>query len=290
MTHLSRRRLIGRGVTAALLLSSHSVARSDEFLSGRRRLRFSLTVKPIANETVSDQCLWCYLPATRIDAQQLLTTHVTTDHEILLDDLGQNILLVPIKQLLAYQQKVFTLSIEIRTVGLAKDNPTREPGNWLQPSRYIESADAAIQSLSQLLRRSSIVDTAKAIFDWVSANIRFAGYDADDKGAAFALESRAGDCTEYAALVVALARANGIPARMMGGYVLTQDAAPKAQDYHNWAELYCDNQWIIVDAQKSVWQPHYEHYICFRIYTDRKTNPIGSAHRFRVTDGISLSL
>lgn len=62
------------------------------------------------------------------------------------------------------------------------------------------------------------------------------------------LECRSGDCTEHAALTVALCRAAGIPARNVGGleYLVLRDGGPAA-GYHAWAEVWLGS-WIGVDA------------------------------------------
>lgn len=71
------------------------------------------------------------------------------------------------------------------------------------------------------------------------------------RGAATAtevLEERAGDCTEHAALTVALLRAAGLPARNVGGIVYLTDADGNAvAGYHAWSEVWI-GQWIGVDA------------------------------------------
>ena len=62
------------------------------------------------------------------------------------------------------------------------------------------------------------------------------------------LQSRAGDCTEHAALTVALCRAAGIPARNLSGleYLVLRDGGAMA-GWHAWAEVWL-GQWVGVDA------------------------------------------
>ena len=118
---------------------------------------------------------------------------------------------------------------------------------------------------------------------------QYAGYLADDLGALSALEHRRGDCTEYADLVVALARANGIPARMVGGYVTDRDCGPRPQDYHNWAELYHEGAWRVVDAQKGICLEQGSQYVAFRIYRDAPINAVGLAHRYRLQGELQVT-
>lgn len=60
--------------------------------------------------------------------------------------------------------------------------------------------------------------------------------------------NRSGDCTEYAVLTVALARAVGWPARVvLGVSILNSDDSLSAYG-HAWAEIWHDEKWEIVDA------------------------------------------
>lgn len=61
-------------------------------------------------------------------------------------------------------------------------------------------------------------------------------------------------CQGYSAMVIALARASGIPARLVYGHHLSQPIAIWANESkvsnrdHFWAELYVNGRWMIVDA------------------------------------------
>jgi transglutaminase-like putative cysteine protease len=56
------------------------------------------------------------------------------------------------------------------------------------------------------------------------------------------LTTRKGDCNEHAVLFTALARAAGLPARVVAGVVYINDAFY----YHAWAEVWL-GQWVAVD-------------------------------------------
>jgi transglutaminase/protease-like cytokinesis protein 3 len=59
---------------------------------------------------------------------------------------------------------------------------------------------------------------------------------------------RSGDCTEFAVLTTALARAMNIPARMIIGTVLLEDNAQISAFGHAWTEVYLDDKWQVIDA------------------------------------------
>ena len=58
------------------------------------------------------------------------------------------------------------------------------------------------------------------------------------------LEMRAGDCNEHAVLLAALARAVGLPARVVAGVVYLDGAFL----YHAWNEVWLGDGWVSVDA------------------------------------------
>lgn len=251
-----------------------------------RHLRFNLTFGNRIDRELVDQRFWCYLPASTEHGQRLREVQVSAPYLLQKDPWGHRILELWFDRVPPLAQKVVRVTA---VVGFDAADPGQvERGLWTTPERFIESDAPQIQALAQQLRRADELAGARAIFDWVRTNMRYAGYLAEDIGALQGLRTLRGDCTEYADLVVALARANGMPARMVGGYVTDRDAAPRPQDYHNWAEIHLGGRWHVVDAQKENWRPASDQYIAFRIYRDAPINPIGLAHRYRVQGELDI--
>jgi len=78
---------------------------------------------------------------------------------------------------------------------------------------------------------------------WVCRKLRKRSRGAATASALEALRSGGGDCTEHAALVTALARAAGLPARQAFG--LVQDG--EGFQFHAWAEVHAGGRWVPVD-------------------------------------------
>ncbi len=244
-----------------------------------RRLRFTVTFSNPHQRSLPNQRFWCYLPAN-LPQQQLRQVQVSMPHQIESDPLGHRILALVFDEVAPLAQKVVSVTVELAVDPAVAQSALPDPAAWLHAERFIEVGDARIAAQAAALQRAHQNEGARAIFDWVQNHIRYAGYVADDLGALHALTQGRGDCTEYADLVVALARANRIPARMVGGYVVNGDATPRPQDYHNWAELYLDGRWRVLDAQKGEWLPDPGRYLAFRIYRDVPINHVGLAHRY----------
>jgi transglutaminase-like putative cysteine protease len=255
-----------------------------------RRLRFNLTFSNPFTRPLARQVYYGYLPADLGPRQQPAAIDVSAPYRVEQDALGHRVLVLAFDALPPLAQKIVGVTVGVTADGGAAAPLREAPAVWLGPERWIESTAAPIVALAATLRRADAAQTARAVYDWVAANLEYAGYLPDDLGALRALADRRGDCTEYATLAVALCRANGIPARMMGGYVCDRDVAPRAADYHNWAEVCLDGEWRLLDAQKRRFLAAPEQYIVFRIYRDRATNAVGLAHRYRVDGQMTVAV
>jgi len=128
------------------------------------------------------------------------------------------------------------------------------------------------------------VQHLKQAYSWVAENIAYAGYIEEDRGALYALRNKRGDCTEYMYLFSALARSQGIPTRGVGGFVIADDAVLKARDFHNWAEVYLDRKWRVVDPQHKKFLQTEPDYIAMRLLFDRDDGAIGNTQGFSHAD------
>jgi hypothetical protein len=125
--------------------------------------------------------------------------------------------------------------------------PSRDSAlaRWLQPEPLIQSRDPRIASQARLIvgggRDRSPARAAELLTHWVHDNLR-RQVAASAPSAEQVLETRRGDCNEYATLYVALARAAGLPSRTVSGLVYLNGRFY----YHAWAEVYLGD-WVAVD-------------------------------------------
>lgn len=116
---------------------------------------------------------------------------------------------------------------------------------YLQPEKYIESADEDIKDIAYVLKEKEDIETVKNYYDFILKSLDYGGYNPFSLGAEKALESGSGDCTEYSDLLTALCRASGIPARVIEGYTCEKGDRSIG---HNWAEVYFqDIGWVPLD-------------------------------------------
>jgi transglutaminase-like putative cysteine protease len=95
---------------------------------------------------------------------------------------------------------------------------------------------------------------ARALYDHVIDRMRYMKYgDGWGQGdAVYACDARTGNCTDFHAYFIALARTAGIPARFAIGAAIPSDRNNGGIDgYHCWAEFYADGKWWPVDISEA---------------------------------------
>ncbi len=120
---------------------------------------------------------------------------------------------------------------------------------FTDPSPFVESDDPGIVSLARGIvgEEQDPVAAARKLVAWVHDNV--------DKEPALTVPSarevakaRRGDCNEHAVLLTALARAVGIPAKVVAGTVYGDlGAGEEGFYYHAWSELWLGS-WVSADA------------------------------------------
>lgn len=119
-------------------------------------------------------------------------------------------------------------------------------------NRWLESDDPAIRRAA----REAIGDAAGAqarmrrLARWVRDHIDEKTLDVGYASARETLDARAGDCTEHAVLLAALARALGIPARVVSGLAYAPRWAGRDHVFvpHAWVEAWTGERWEGFDA------------------------------------------
>lgn len=117
---------------------------------------------------------------------------------------------------------------------------------YLLPSRYCES-DQFQGFVTQAFGDLRGGALAAALIEWVADNLNYtSGSSTGSTTAVMTFANRHGVCRDYAHLLVALARAGGIPARCVSAYA--PDVSPP--DFHAVAELWLDGAWRLADATR----------------------------------------
>jgi transglutaminase-like putative cysteine protease len=233
-----------------------------------RTLRYSFNLKNTGNQLIKKAEFWAQAPVKQTATQKVIQIKTSHSHEILTDNLGNQTLHFELTNIPPYAARKINITTELK---LAKTiNPIQKKLKFLEEEPFIQVSHSEIQTIAKKLGTNKPLVTIENIFNWVAKHIQYAGYIPENRGALYALRQKRGDCTEYMYLFTALARANGIPARGLAGYIYKQDTVLKPQDYHNWAEFYLDGKWQLADPQNKVFMDKQSDYIVMRILSPKE--------------------
>jgi len=272
-----------------LCLNSVSVWATEPSYPILRDIQYGFTLRNKTNQILKEAEFWAYAPVKLTSTQKCLKIEVSHPYQLIVDDLGNQILYFRFENLPPYAVKPITIKASLGLSDIPHPIPISDIHPFLRPEKHIESDHPELQQFAKKFESATPRETAKNVFRWVANNISYAGYLRDSRGALYALRNKRGDCTEYMCLFAALCRANRIPARGIGGYVCRESSFLEPSSYHNWAEFYEEGAWRIGDPQKNIFMQNSSQYIAMRIIGESSKNPMGEFNRFRST-GDSLEV
>ena len=134
---------------------------------------------------------------------------------------------------------------------------------YLAPNALVPVGHEILQpilaEIHQMRADDSPAATARAIYDWVVDNVEYkkVGSGWGNGDTFWACTERYGNCTDFHALFVSLARSEGIPARFEIGFPVPLDrTAGEISGYHCWVQFYLPERgWIPIDASEAAKHP-----------------------------------
>lgn len=141
------------------------------------------------------------------------------------------------------------IECEIRASGMPGELPSAAAADsaakYLGTSPTVQSSHISIRTVAAEIA-DGVMEPAKRVqkvIAWMQRNIEKAPLDVFS--ALDVLHLRKAECQGHAYLYTALARALGIPTRMVSGLVYSEDL--KGFLFHSWAESMVGNRWVAVD-------------------------------------------
>ncbi len=268
----------------ALLLVAASASRAaDEpgIVKGFDDFEFVYRVK--LPEIKGDARLW--IPLAKTDAFQTVTREeisIPIKWEIIQDrDYGNDICV------LHPQPADSGKTIELRYRVIRKEKSAypakgEDPARFLRPEKLVP-VNETFKTLAEqaTVGKKDDLERAKALYDHVLGRMR---YDKSGTGwgrgdAVYACDAKTGNCSDFHAYFIALARSISIPARFAIGATIPADKNEGAiEGYHCWAEFFADGRWVPVDISEAWKNPKLADYYFGH-------NP---ANRFELTKGRDL--
>lgn len=128
-----------------------------------------------------------------------------------------------------------------------------ETRTWLEPTFMIDFTEPEFEPLRQELTARGSPASRAQLVEYVAGLVE-ASDERDWDLASVVARRRKGDCSEHAVLTAALARLQGIPARVVIGVVLVSEEQKHGAFGHAWAELLEDGEWKVADAALHDWE------------------------------------
>jgi transglutaminase-like putative cysteine protease len=129
------------------------------------------------------------------------------------------------------------------------------PQKYLSPERLVPDNET-FSGIAREVTRGKTTDLARAraLYDHVIRKLRYAKYGSGwgVGDAVYACDARSGNCSDFHAYFIALARAAHIPARFAIGAAIPSERNDGGIDgYHCWAEFFADGKWVPVDVSEA---------------------------------------
>jgi transglutaminase-like putative cysteine protease len=256
-----------------------------------KTVSYRFLVRNTTNQPVPSANFFVHAPLNQTGTQRCLRIESSHPYEIITDSPAGPLLRFTFENFPPYASKTIsiraTLSLDAAPIKIAETDDPRRFAVALSDS---DAQAVAIRQLANGLKTKNVSGTAANLYRWVADNINYTGYSSRAKGASRTFSNRQGDCTEFADLFVALARAADIPARRVSGYLAGGSGLLKPEAYHDWAEFYDNGVWRIADPQQRNFDARYTHYIAMQKEDHSPpVGPMGGFYRFYV-DGEGLEV
>jgi tetratricopeptide (TPR) repeat protein len=138
----------------------------------------------------------------------------------------------------------------------ASGPPPRDAAAWLGPSENFDPASSTLRKLGKELKGKNAVETVHNVQAWMSKNIAYKQTEKsitkfDFKNVDEIVKRGHAECRGHAALVTALCRAAGVPARPVWG-IYFHPGEKGGFDSHNWVEVHIPGcGWVPLDPRTS---------------------------------------
>ncbi len=242
--------------------------------------RYEVTLPAIEKEAR----MW--IPLAKSDAFQTVTLKSITEpttHEVLVDSTeGNNILFFNLAAADSGKKVIVEYDVDRKEKGSYASDPV-DAKQYLEVPDDVDSIDLINATAEELVSgHEGELMKARALYDFVMDSMAYKKADGGwgQADVSYACNALSGNCTDYHAYFVALARAANIPARFAIGASIPSGRDEGGVDgYHCWAEFYADGKWWPVDISEadkftSLSMYYFGHHPANRIELSRGRNLI----------------
>ena len=235
------------------------------------KVHLSLTLVNQGPGEPEKQNLWVALIQSVPPYQEVLSTEITpAEYVVVIDEYGNQYAEFDFSEHPSGTSKVVEIDYRIVVNELAYDLSVCEGellDEYTGSELHIESANPQIVALASELSqgKKTACQQVRAFYDYIGDELVYS-FNGNNWGAQAALGPMGADCTEYASLLVALSRAQGIPARYFEGLLYLENGTKDlARLEHAWADVYLPGiGWVSSDptlGRSSIYrETYFAHY------------------------------
>lgn len=258
-----------RSLLAASVLFSGLAARvalADPYVAGQDSYEFRYEVKMPELKTGDKAELW--LPLASSDAFQTVERTVSAPGLKVTESSDPDFNNTVLHVTAGPADAAKTVTVDYKVKRLEKTayaaDPKAKLDLYLRSERLVPRNDRFKKIATEVTAgRTTTQDKARALYDYVFKEMK---YDKSGSGwgrgdATYACDAKTGNCTDFHALFIALARSIGIPASFAIGFTIpAEGTAGKIAGYHCWAEVLADGKWLPVDISEAAKAPQFKDY------------------------------
>ena len=170
-----------------------AIAATDAFLHSideHRQIQYSFSIQNMRNTLLSTAEMWCHAPVKETSFQHCLRLESSEPNELVLDNLGNQILHFTFSNFPPLATKIITIKSDPELSNKSRPVEVERLKIFLQPEQNIESDHLQIVQLARRLKGPDQLNTVQNIFKWVSDNIKYVGYLRNTRGALYALRNK----------------------------------------------------------------------------------------------------
>jgi transglutaminase-like putative cysteine protease len=200
------------------------------------------------------QNIWVALIRDFPPYQHVLSMQISPkDYQLVVDEYGNHYAEFDFSKQPAGTTQTINIDYQVAVNELGYDLSSCQgelPDEFIQPELHIESANPQIVALASKLSRGkdTVCQQVRAFYDYIGDQLVYSP-NGQNWGAQAALGPMGADCTEYSDLLVALSRAQHIPARYFEGLLyLDKGTQAIAQTEHAWPDVFMPSiGWVALD-------------------------------------------
>lgn len=203
------------------------------------------------------------LPKDYKERQKIHTIKYSKRPKLQFNEFGSKYATFAFERLRANTELKVAMFIEIKDydwttanlIGQPKTLKKKHRKRLTKNSDYYELPDDFVLPV-EIDNQDTISKKVEIIHDFVVNHLEYQTFLGKDLGATHALTKKLGDCTEYAALMIALCRKQNIPARQVSGFTAKKSSGLLGEIFkssnHAWVEVFFDEYgWIPFDPTHS---------------------------------------